>query len=55
MTYIFGYVGGVVSRFFVLCYKMYGYFGRCLAEFRHIYFYRRQVVEQCYNIGVGSL
>jgi len=53
--YILEHVGATASRFFVLCYRMYGYFVKCLGEFGHLYFYRRQIVEQFYSIGVGSL
>lgn len=55
MIEFFGYFGTKTIRFFTLCYQMYGYFVHCIAEIRNIYFYRRQVVEQCYMIGVGSL
>lgn len=55
MTRLFGYLGLQAIAFFTQVYSMYGYFVRFLGELRHVYFYRRQIVEQCYAIGVGSL
>ena len=55
MTRLFRFLGARVIRFFTETYHMYVYFLRCVGEFRHVYFYRRQVVEQCYTVGVGSL
>jgi phospholipid/cholesterol/gamma-HCH transport system permease protein len=36
-------------------YHMYQYFVLCLGQLRYLYFYRRQVIDQCYAVGVGSL
>jgi len=55
MVRLFQLLGARLACFFSQAYWMYGYFIRCLREFRHIYFYRRQVVEQCYAVGMGSL
>ena len=55
MTRLFRFLGLKVVRFFTETYRMYVYFQRCVGELRHLYFYRRQVIDQCYTIGVGSL
>ena len=55
MERLFRFLGVYIVRFFSQTYHMYRYFTHCLREFRHLYVYRRQVVEQCYAIGVGSL
>ena len=34
---------------------MFGSLAGCVGEIRHLYFYRRQLVDQCYSIGVDSL
>jgi len=42
--HFFEHIFGVTSLFF-----------QALYELRKIWFYRRQVVEQCYSVGVGSI
>ena len=44
-----------LARCFSHTYRLYQYVGHCAAQLPRIYFYRRQLVEQCYVIGVGSL
>ncbi len=55
MDRLFHSLGARLVRFCTQTYHMYRYFVHCLGELRHLYFYRRQVVGQCYAIGVGSL
>jgi phospholipid/cholesterol/gamma-HCH transport system permease protein len=55
MTRFLYLLGQRTSTFLSQVYSMYGYLVYCIGELRHIYFYRRQVVEQCYSVGVGSL
>ena len=55
MTALFGFIGFKLINFFIQTYHMFGYFTRCVSELRHVYFYRRQIVGQCYAIGVDSL
>ena len=55
MVSLFQLLGARLACFLSQAYWMYGYLINCLREFRHIYFYRRQVVEQCYAVGMGSL
>ena len=55
MDRLFHSLGARLVQFCTQTYHMYRYFAHCLGEFRHLYFYRRQVVDQCYTIGVGSL
>lgn len=49
------FFGDRLVRFFTQTYNFYRYFIHCVAQFRQIYFYRRQIVDQCYAIGIGSL
>ena len=55
MTELFAFIRDRLFQFFGHSYHMYRYFVRCLKELRHVYFYRRQVIDHCYTIGVGSL
>ncbi len=55
MARLFRFLGEKLIRFFSQAYRMYLYFVNCLGEFRHLYFYRRQIFDQCYAIGVDSL
>jgi phospholipid/cholesterol/gamma-HCH transport system permease protein len=55
MTTLFGFLGFKLISFFVQTCRMFAYFTRCLGEMRNVYFYRRQIVEQCHAIGVNSL
>lgn len=54
MEFIFLPVGRSVGNFLTHMYHMSTFFGRMVIEFRHFFFYRRQVIDQCYSIGVGS-
>ena len=47
-------IGRKVGNFLVHMFHMARFFARLVAEFRHFFFYRRQVIDQCYSIGVGS-
>ena len=49
------FLGIRIYAFFTRLYRMHGYAVRCLMQFRYAYFYRKQLVEQCYAVGVGSL
>ena len=55
MTRFFHFLGAKIIHFLVQTLHMFVSFKRCLGQFRHVYFYRRQVFEQCYHIGVDSL
>ena len=49
------FLGLKTARFLLLTHSMYEYFRRLLGELPNVYFYRRQIVEQCYSVGVNSL
>ncbi len=55
MTRLLAFLGGQLAAFFIQNFQMFRYFVQCLAEMGHIYLYRRQIIAQCYAIGVGSL
>lgn len=55
MTRLFGFIGAQLALFFIQLLCMFNYAIHCIAELRHIYLYRHQVVAQCYAVGVGSL
>lgn len=55
MRRLLEFLGIKTARFLLLTYSMYGYFRRFLGELPNVYFYRRQIVEQCYSVGVNSL
>ncbi len=49
------FLGIKTARFLLLTHSMAGYFRRFLGELPNVYFYRRQIIEQCYAVGVNSL
>jgi phospholipid/cholesterol/gamma-HCH transport system permease protein len=51
---IFKAITAKIVRFLTQTYAMSIYFGRTVLQLRHIYFYRKQIIDQCYTIGVGS-
>ncbi len=55
MERLFRLLGGKVIRFLTETYHMYRYFVQCLGQFRNVYFYRKQIVDQFYAVGVESL
>ena len=55
MQRIVSFVGLRAINFLTHNYRMYLYLRGCLAQVTQLHFYRRQLLEQCYAIGVGSL
>ncbi|MBK35911.1 MAG: ABC transporter permease [Gemmatimonadetes bacterium] len=54
MEFLFRPIGRKVGNFLTHMYHMSTFFARMIVEFRHFFFYRRQVIDQCYSVGVGS-
>ena len=54
MQRLFRVIGSKLIRFLTQTYQMSIYFGRTVSQLRYAYFYRKQIVDQCYDIGVGS-
>ena len=54
MLRLFRAIGAKIVRFLTQTYAMSTYFGRTVLQLRYAYFYRKQIIEQCYTIGVGS-
>ncbi len=54
MERMFRAIGAKLIRFLTQTYQMSIYAGRTVAQLRNAYFYRKQIVDQCYEIGVGS-
>lgn len=56
MAYGFFYsLGRRGVRFFVHMYKIYYYLWAAILQLRNLHFYRRQIVDQMYRIGIGSI
>ena len=55
MTALFKRIGRGTYSFFGHLYRMWTYVRALLPELRNVYFYRRQIVEQFYWIGVETL
>ncbi len=55
MNNLFKSIGRGTIIFFVNLYKMWTYFRAIVLELRNVYFYRRQVIQQFYWIGVETL
>ena len=49
------FLGRAGTNFFVHFYRVCSYLGAALGQLRYIHFYRRQIVEQMYRLGIGSL
>ncbi|MCG3119867.1 MAG: putative phospholipid ABC transporter permease protein MlaE [bacterium] len=43
------------ANFFVHFYRVCAYLGAAIGQLRYMHFYRRQIIEQMYRIGIGSL
>ena len=54
MQRFFGVIGAKLVRFLSQTYEMSIYFARTVGQLRYVYFYRKQIIDQCYTIGVGS-
>jgi len=52
---LFFFLGKRGARFFYHFYKVCGYLWAAVVQLRYVHFYRRQVVEQMYRIGIGSI
>lgn len=51
----FQFLGRRGARFFYHFYKVCGYLLAALMQLRYLHLYRRQVIEQMYRIGIGSI
>jgi phospholipid/cholesterol/gamma-HCH transport system permease protein len=49
------FYGRAGTNFFVHFYRVCSYLGAAIGQLRYLHFYRRQVIEQMYRIGIGSL
>lgn len=55
MTKLILFYGRIGVNFFVHFYRVCAYLGAAIGQLRHMHFYRRQIIEQMYRVGVGSL
>jgi len=55
MQRIFLFIGRRGHIFFYHYYKVCRYLWATIGQLRHVHFYRRQIIEQLYRIGIGSL
>ncbi len=55
MTKLILFYGRIGANFFVHFYRVCAYLGAAVGQLRYMHFYRRQVIEQMYRIGLGSL
>jgi phospholipid/cholesterol/gamma-HCH transport system permease protein len=42
-------------QFFVHFYRVCAYLGAAIGQLRYVHFYRRQIIEQLYRVGLGSI
>ncbi len=49
---LFGRTG---LNFFVHFYRVCAYLGAAVGQLRYVHFYRRQIIEQMYRLGIGSI
>ena len=54
MERLLGAISAKIVRFLTQTYAMSFYFVRTVSQLRYVYFYRKQIIEQCFTIGVGS-
>jgi len=46
MGRLFAFLGGQLAAFFIQVFQMFCYGVQCVTEMRHLYLYRRQIIEQ---------
>ncbi len=54
MQRIFRAIGAKIIRFLTQTYAMSTYMAKTILQLRYAYFYRKQIIDQCCTIGVGS-
>jgi len=49
------FYGRIGTNFFVHFYRVCYYLGAAVGQLRYLHFYRRQIIEQMYRVGIGSI